>query len=451
MAVSRIDRSGRTGIPTQLNFLTVDDSFGNMPDQVPNEVIPHILKARKDSPTAPGPLVWVYPFDEYHDWAYAHPDRLPEIYYGDWVIRQAINNMLPLNTVISTTAFTEVSVQQPSLFDASVLFCIVPDAGTPLERALIRFVENGGKLIVYGPSDRAGPAFSSLLNLTNTGAISGEVVLRTERIPDKSGIPFPTMIRHDPLFSAGGIRSTVRDPQDNATTVMLQGEQDGQLRDLAWVRALPAWNGGKVAYVRATNSSSYKGGRLLTADWPGTYLTGPNWLRYVLEDFGYTLTVDKADPTVRNPVLTVSRSDNAFFFAGYQPNNTVGTAFRLPQGAPLLLGWDTQLEEGAATYQLPTAWQRECRVFIEQQRGMVACKTLHSGEYGITERYQITGLANAKLRIFPPEGISHDGFNAYLNSGYPWKTGHLPFAEEDGGLGRHFVIENVTGQVVVSW
>ncbi len=451
MAVSRIDRDGRTGIPTHLNFLTVDDSFGNMPDQVPNEVIPHILKARKDSPTAPGPLVWVYPFDEYHDWAYVHPDRLPEIYYGDWVIRQAINNMLPLNTVISTTALSEVFGKQPSLFEASVLFSIVPDANTALERTLIDFVEQGGKLVVYGPADRASDAFSSLLNLANTAPISGEVTLRTDRIPDRSATPFPASIRHDTLFSAGGIRSALRDPQESATTAILQGEQDGQLRDLAWVRALPAWKGGKVAYVRATNSSSYKGGRLLTADWPGTYLTGPNWLRYVLEDFGYTLTVDKADPTVRNPVLTISRSSNAFVFAGYQPNNTVATSFRLPQGAPLLLGWDTQLEEGAATYRPSTAWQRECRVFIEQDSGMVACKPLHSGELGITERYQVTGLANARLRIFPPEGVSAGAFKAYLNAAYPWKAGAVPFTEHNGGLGRHFVIENVTGQVVVAW
>src|SRR3546814_9187584 len=58
MSVSRIDADGAIGIPTHLNFLSIDNSYGDMPTQVPDEVIPHILKARYDLPTAPAPLVW---------------------------------------------------------------------------------------------------------------------------------------------------------------------------------------------------------------------------------------------------------------------------------------------------------------------------------------------------------------------------------------------------------
>ncbi len=75
LSVSRIDAEGNIGIPTHLSFLTIDDTYGNMPVQVPNEVTPNILKARMDAPTAPGPLVWVYPFDEYHEWAHKFKDR----------------------------------------------------------------------------------------------------------------------------------------------------------------------------------------------------------------------------------------------------------------------------------------------------------------------------------------------------------------------------------------
>ena len=110
-------------------------------------------------PTAPGPLVWVYPFDEYHDWAYTQKERLPEIYYGDWLIRQAINNGFPLNTIISTTSFQSAIKDKPALFNESVLVSIVPPPESPLEKALIGYVENGGKLLVYGPADHAGKAF----------------------------------------------------------------------------------------------------------------------------------------------------------------------------------------------------------------------------------------------------------------------------------------------------
>ncbi|MDZ7619615.1 MAG: hypothetical protein U1E05_21660, partial [Patescibacteria group bacterium] len=54
MACARVNRDGQTTLPTHLNFLTIDDSFGNMPAQVPNEVIPHVLAARRAAPDAPG-------------------------------------------------------------------------------------------------------------------------------------------------------------------------------------------------------------------------------------------------------------------------------------------------------------------------------------------------------------------------------------------------------------
>src|SRR5690606_40156184 len=49
------------------------------------------------------------------------PGRLPEVYYGDWFIRQAINNGVPLNTVISTTSFQSAIEKKPELFRESVL------------------------------------------------------------------------------------------------------------------------------------------------------------------------------------------------------------------------------------------------------------------------------------------------------------------------------------------
>lgn len=49
---------------------------------------------------------------------------------------------------------------------------------------------------------------------------------------------------------------------------------------MAWKRTLPKWNGGKVIYLRGTNSSSFTGGRLLTPDNPEKYFIGPLMLRY---------------------------------------------------------------------------------------------------------------------------------------------------------------------------
>ena len=184
LSVSRIDANGNIGIPTHLSFLTIDDTYGNMPVQVPNEVTPNILKARMDAPTAPGPLVWVYPFDEYHEWAHQFKDRLPEIYYGDWFIRQAINNGTPLNTVISTTSFQSAINKKPDLFHESILVTIAPESGSSLEKSLIRFVENGGKLIVFGPVDHSGEVFTDFLNLKNTLPLDGEFRINSMYMSD---------------------------------------------------------------------------------------------------------------------------------------------------------------------------------------------------------------------------------------------------------------------------
>jgi len=448
MSVVRIDAQGNVQGPTQLNFLSIDDSFGNLPTQVPDEVTPHILKARYDQPTAPGPIVWVYPFDEYHDWAYQNPDRLAEIYYGDWVIRQAINNGFPLNTVTSTKAFLSVIQQNPAFYRESILIAIMPDAGSALESAYMDFVKKGGKLILYGPADHAGKAFTDFINLGPAPEINGEITFENHLIADSLRVPYPQRIKHEALFSGGPINTTVKNRGDSYTDILVNSGEHA----LAWVQENPTWKGGKVAYLRATNSSSFTGGRLLTPHDPTMYFPAPVWLRQVLQRFGWDILVDKDNPTVKAPVLTIARSDNAYFFSGYQPNSTVGYRLKAPQGAPLLLGLDTKLENGYASYRLPTAWHRECRVFIDQQEGIVSYKVLHSGELGVTERYEVGGLEKATVRIYPPDGVNSERIRVYQNGQYPWRTGRVDFEEStDTALGRHIFLKDFTGTLVVSW
>ncbi|MEL7587299.1 MAG: hypothetical protein AAGU19_11355 [Prolixibacteraceae bacterium] len=451
MSVARIDADGNMGIPTHLNFLTIDDSYGNMPVQVPNEVIPHILKSRMDSPTAPGPLVWVYPFGEYHEWAHLFKDRLPEVYYGDWFIRQAINNGLPLNTVISTTSFQQALTKRPGLFNESVLITIAPEAGSSLEQTLIRFVEEGGKLIIFGPVDHSGKAFQSFLNLGNDLPLQGEMNIISDYMPDQLEVPYPKIMKHEALFSGGGIRTVMKNRTDGASRLLVQVEQGGKKRDVVWVRSKPDWKGGKVVYLRGTNSSSFTGGRLLTPHDPEKWFTAPIYLRYVLQEFGINCTINKQSPALKDPVLTISRSNNAFVFSGYHPSNTATLRLRMPQGAPLLTGLETELDKGSSAYVMPTAWNRECRIFVGQEKGIVACRELHSGEPGITRRLQVTGLKSATIRVYPEDRINAENFHAYLNSGYPWREGEISFKEGDEKLGKHFVIENISGSLVVSW
>lgn len=451
MSVSRINEKGEVKLPTHLNFLTIDDSFGNMPTQVPDEVIPHILKARYNSPTEPGPLVWVYPFEEYHNWVSDQAQRLDEIYYGDWFIRQAINNGLPLNTVISTLSFNSAVKQKPNLFEQSVMITIVPDAGSEYEQTLLNFVKNGGKLVVYGPANYASEEFKDFLNLQNTEPLAGDFVIKGNYILDDLNKKYTDKISHQSLFSGGGLSTVIKNKGDSYTKSFVKMAQSEQVRDALWVRQLPEWNGGKVAYVRGTNSSHFEGGRLLKPDDPSKYFVGPVYLRYVLKEFGLEYAVSKQDPAVKSPVLGISRSNNGYFFSGYVPNTSVKHSFKFAQGAPILIGYDAVMDNGKATYSFPTAWHRESRIFVEQNDGIVSCKEMHSGELGISRRLQLSGLKNATVRVFPNKGITEKGIHFYLDTTYPWKEGRLPFAKGEKEFGNNYIVKNVTGELVVSW
>ncbi len=452
MSVARINKAGETKLPTHLNLLTIDNSYGDMPSEVPDEVTPHILKARYDAPTAPGPLVWVYPFDEYHDWAYTQQDRLPEIYYGDWLIRQAINNGFPLNTVVSTASFQSAYSNKPEMFNGSILVSIDPAAGSPLEKLLISYVEKGGRLLVYGPADHAGQAFQDFLNLSNKTPLEGEFTVDGDLSTDQLTEKYPLRLRHLALFSGGGIATTLLNAKDPNTKIMATVSQGSDHRDIAWSRALPAWHGGKVAYLRGTNSSTFMGGKLLTPDDPEKWFTGPLLLRYALKAFDFNYGIDKAGPAVKNPVLTISRSNNAFIFSGYSPNTTVLQKFRLPQGAPVFTGFETRLKNGFSTYSMPTAWHKECRIFVEQAEGILSCKEEYSGQREISRRLQLAGLQKATVRIYPGEAATPESLQVFLNSSYPWKTGRITFKEEENKtFGKCYVVENVTGTLGIAW
>ena len=58
---------------------------------------------------------------------------------------------------------------------------------------------------------------------------------------------------------------------------------------------------------------------------------------------------------------------------------------------------------------------------------------------------------NATVRIYAEDHVKKDSIRVYLNSGYPWRTGRITAVEGDEEFGKHFVVENVTGQLVVAW
>ncbi|MDR1370663.1 MAG: hypothetical protein LBJ72_11165 [Dysgonamonadaceae bacterium] len=446
MSVARINGKGEMKLPTHLNFLSIDDSYGNMPDQVPDEVIPHILQARRISPDKAGLVVWVYPFDEYHDWTFNKPERIEEVFYGDWFIRQAMNDGFPINTVVSTTNFSGLIKDGYSGFDESVIVTIVPEAGSVAEASIIQFVKNGGKAIIYGPVAFASKEFLDFINISVREPLSGEFFVSSLSDFDNVKKPSPLLLRHNESMSGGGIE-TVSSGKDPKAEILVNVKHGNEKRDIVVLRKDEKWNGGAICYVRGTNSATFRGGKLLTPDDPESFFTGGSLMRYGLDKIGYSIHYDKPLASLRNPVNVISRHDNAFYFAGYVPNQIVEHLFHFPQGAPVFTGMDTELKKGFSAYRLPKSWSKECRVFVEQNEGILSCHELAPVELNIKRKINITGLKDATVRFYA--GNDETRFKAMsANNHHPARPDTLVSVKN---AGNYYEYKNVTGQLVFSW
>ena len=148
MAISRIDASGEVQSANMLNILSIDNSYGTMPDACVNEPLPHLLKAEKDAPDAPAPLVWIYPMREYT----TSDDEalLREMNLGDNYVCAAINDGVPLCCVSSTDSFLAHDV---ALYRASIVISPVPER-EEVERKLLSLAAEGIGVLVYGTRER---------------------------------------------------------------------------------------------------------------------------------------------------------------------------------------------------------------------------------------------------------------------------------------------------------
>lgn len=335
-AISRIDEKGQVNTPTNLNLLTIDNSLGDMPDSCVYEPMPHLMKAIKELPDAVSPVVWVYPFDEYS--AAGSEYMLRAMNNEDWFVAKIITEGCPISSVTTTSLFAK---QDKSIYKSSVIVTPVPYTDE-FKNEIEGFINNGGKVILYGDIDRCG-------------------VINNCRYADE-----------------------------------------------------------KVSLIDA------------------------------LKDFGIFISYEKyADE--KNPVFMCHRYNNAFMFSVYAPSTTVKTKIRFPYGAPVLDGYDTVLENGCATYHFPKSEHRECRVFVEQNDGIVSCCEVAPVSFQYRRRIQVSGLKNATVR-FLPEEYCKKNVNAVLNSdvGYYFRTDKFEsgYVEIDGV--KFFEAKNVTGSLVLS-
>jgi len=462
MKVSRIDASGEVRPASRISFLTVDDSFGRMPDKVPNEVIPHILEELDNAPDQPGPLVWLYPFDEIHDMV-AEGVRHEEIFSSDWFVAGAINHGFPLNSVVSGGNFEKALKAKPGLFDKSILFAPSSTLSKKTASLLSSFVKRGGRALLYGPVANACEEIKELLGLEAAEPLEGAFKLESSLPSDafKKGAA-PESFFHDPLVSGGGLESVLAKGA-KGVKALAKASRDGKERLVAISRSRPEWNGGKIAWLRATVSAKASSeGHMLAQRDPATNFQTESMARAILSEFGWDISfVMNAGPgsgdnyTWRGttPITTAARCRNALFVAGYNPDLTVESRLKLPLGAPLFIGTETVLENGMAVYRMPKSWNKECRVFVEQEsEGTLICHEETCEFNGATRRISVQGLKNATVR-FLHEPNSERSLEFMLNSkGWPFVCGDDPKpVKRETQDGDFYEMKSVSGSLLISW
>ena len=281
---------------SQLGILSIDNSYGDMPDACVNEPLPHILKAEKDAADEPAPLVWVYPMREYT--TSENAELLREMNLGDNYICDAINDGLPLCCVVSTDNFLKHSVD---IYKKSILISPVPENPGVLDR-LLTFAKQGIGVLVYGTKEKL------------------------QTVPN-----FDNLVKLDVEESAGHLRE-----------------------------ALSAW--------------------------------------------GYEISFAKKEAGIKPPTIGIVRHDNGLFFSVYNANTTTDTHLKFPFGAPILCGAEAEMTDGRSSYRFSRGEHRECRVFVEQNNGVISCHEAPPVNTRFRRAIKIMGLRDATVCLFPEKG-----------------------------------------------
>lgn len=437
LAVSRLTAQGEIEPPSDIAFLSIDDSHGAMPPSVPTEVIAHILHAREFLPDAPALLIWAYPFDEYHDLTKESAPDLP--FFGDWFIRGLIARGLPINTVCCLDELWSLMEKDPQAVADSVL--IAPVIPGPSAKRLLEYAARGGRVVVYGPLDQS-PALRAALSLDLAEPLDGDFSLGNDG----------RRIRHLDFLSAGGWREVAVGEGD-----FIRVRQDGSERVAA---ACVTWpTGGQLGWVRGSlataeydveSGAPIKGPRLKEMD-PQCFVGSEEMVRALLDKMQVKLRIDATVPAVSLPLLTIHRHANAFVFSGRQPDASVALKMALPSGAPLFPATVNVIQAGMTVHAGPPAWHHVCRAFLETEGdAKVTCRILPPVQHGYTSRLLISGAAGSTIRFYPEPG-THERLEILRNPKFPYFQGDFADPIFENRAGECVLVRDVADEVLFSW
>ncbi len=403
LAVSRLDQDGTVHGAREVNVLTVDTAHGVLDERCGREVGGYVARALEARPDAAGPLVWVYPFREYHEAMAADPSSIARPHAEDWALTAAINAGLPLNTVVSTDALP--GAHAAGALASRVLVVPAGALADHVVEVLDSHARAGGTVVVHGSTAGLGARALDLLGVGPTDAgVAGALRVRTalggDRVRDGE---LPRTLHHEASVSHGDLTEQVR---TSDVEVLVTVEGTGGTHPWATSRGVGA---GHVLWARGSAPFTYappdaRGVRAHVGVDRSAHLDPGALLRDVVGTAGLTVGHELRTPASGRVVLTVHRSDGAWWFAGYLADTTTSVRLGLPDGAPLLTQHSCWFDDGGATYHLTGATRAECRVLVRRARhGTLRCREVAPYPADMSRALQVEGLHDADVALeLPP-------------------------------------------------
>ena len=448
LSVTRIDENGKTQKPYGINFLTVDDSLGNMPRRCPNEVIPHVLESFRTYPDAPGLVTWLYPFDYYCEMGLrlGFNDRM---IMDDWFVESAIDGGFPLNTVVSDTVFSKTDI---SVFKNTVIVCPVPQADTDYEKCVFKAIDAGIPVLMYGNTKYASDKLRSYIGVECAEELSGAADYRivTDIYKDSYECANPSdVFCHDSLLSNGGLCEVA----DGTSVVVAKAvnASDGSERvyatyneknKISWIRgSFPYYNAGPEFHLPQPYKFREK------------FVTS-RLMRPMLSLLGVSISFASYAPEDKLPLVLVSAFKNGYYFTAFSKDETVKTSIRTELGAPVIMNTSCLVENNTAEYSLPKCLHEESRVYVRQeQKSKITCRVETIGDFMENDRrISVSGLVNADFVFLPePDSTCRVYLDTPENANFVvpfWVDSNVDFEINENG---YVVVKNVTGRISVAW
>lgn len=448
VSASRFNAEGKVETASRLAFLSCDDSYGGMPDEVPQEVIPLLQRALRERPDEAGPFLWLYPFDEY-----AEQSHLDSVFAEELFFAEALENGAPVNSVISTRNFLRLHKEGKDPMEHSVL--IIPVSA--MENASVfKAVQNlvrKKQIIFYGSLQYASENVCSLLGLRRMESLNGEGILKFMFDTTEHG-KFSSVCHILPVFNGGGLCETAE-----SAIVSAEAEIAGEKRVILARRMFK--DGGCAVFLRAllpcrkeqlpAEASLYQRHHLITGSPAELYPTGM-LLRCAMAETGWRFSFHMTEPG-KVPVMTLSRNRGAFILSGFVPDTTTIGNFSTPLGIPIPYERDIRVSNESGQFHFEKTIRLRNRVFVCQKKtSTVSCRTLFPNAPDITDRIGVTGLNEADVRVFPPPDVLEEvEIRTDPGPSSLWSDTFLSPEWEDTGYGRCLILHNISGSLNIGW